>query len=39
MEPIDWIYDLDSDNDEESAYGFNEDFESDCWGDDAAESS
>lgn len=31
---IDWTFDLDSDDDETSLYGFNEDFESECYGGD-----
>jgi hypothetical protein len=31
---IDWIWDPDSDDDETSPFGFNEDFESDCYGED-----
>jgi hypothetical protein len=30
---IDWIWDTEELEDEVSAYGFNEDFESDCYGD------
>jgi hypothetical protein len=30
---IDWISDPFSDDDENSPFGFNEDFESDCYGD------
>jgi hypothetical protein len=32
---IDWIFDIDSDNDEESAFGWNDTYESDCYNSDA----
>ena len=31
-QPIDWIDDPDSDDDESHPAGFNDDFESDCYG-------